>query len=375
MKKLGTIVFLLALASGIATAKTHPVVSKQLPVVTAPSLTNSVFLTPRKYVKEFAPEAFRYDTLFYTDTSNLPLPYSYLPSFVNEQSSGGGVFTDTIISYSERFTAPVSEYLDSVFFILAIADYNQLSSDSLNANALQVKVKSQIQPTGRVPFQAFGKALDSTSISYDDLSVFPTDGHFFGITVPLHHKKVPANFFVEVLPAIDYSAGLDPSTQSYYAILHDSINLPDISKGVDISKVRGYFTTKHQDTSVVSIFIDRNDNTALYYQNYWMMAWLTSNPNNGAVENAQVAGNSLAQNFPNPINPSTEIRYSIADHGNVTLKVYNALGIEMKTLVDAVQDAGEHSVNFYGDDLPSGTYYYTLKTGSFSETKRMVLAK
>ncbi|MBK8983252.1 MAG: T9SS type A sorting domain-containing protein [Ignavibacteria bacterium] len=85
---------------------------------------------------------------------------------------------------------------------------------------------------------------------------------------------------------------------------------------------------------------------------------------------------SLSQNYPNPFNPVTVIHYSIPSGGNkVKLSVYNNLGKEIQTLVNEKQHAGSYSVNFNGEGLPSGIYFYRLEAGDFSETKRMILIK
>lgn len=83
----------------------------------------------------------------------------------------------------------------------------------------------------------------------------------------------------------------------------------------------------------------------------------------------------LKQNYPNPFNPSTTIKYSLAHSSDVNLKVYDALGREVATLVDSYQTAGNYLTNFNGENLASGTYFYVLRAGSFAETKKMVLIK
>jgi hypothetical protein len=84
---------------------------------------------------------------------------------------------------------------------------------------------------------------------------------------------------------------------------------------------------------------------------------------------------SLFQNFPNPFNPSTSIRYAVKDRDHVSLTVYDVGGRLVRTLVDGVKEPGEYLVRFTADDLPSGVYMYRLQTGSFSETRKMVLTK
>lgn len=85
----------------------------------------------------------------------------------------------------------------------------------------------------------------------------------------------------------------------------------------------------------------------------------------------------LLQNYPNPFNPSTEIGYKISQSSFVTLKVYNSLGKEVATLVNQYQQPGKYNVSFSLDNynLSSGVYYYTLKAGDFSQTKKMILIK
>lgn len=83
----------------------------------------------------------------------------------------------------------------------------------------------------------------------------------------------------------------------------------------------------------------------------------------------------LSQNYPNPFNPSTNLEFSISNMGFVSLKVYNASGREVATLVNEIKSAGYYSVNFNGADLSSGIYFYTLKANNFSSTKRMMLVK
>lgn len=84
---------------------------------------------------------------------------------------------------------------------------------------------------------------------------------------------------------------------------------------------------------------------------------------------------NLSQNFPNPFNPATKITFSLPKEGFVTLKVYNTLGQEVKTLVNEIHRAGNHEVDFDAPNLPSGVYFYKLSAGSFLSTKKMVLLK
>jgi len=92
------------------------------------------------------------------------------------------------------------------------------------------------------------------------------------------------------------------------------------------------------------------------------------------------ARNELFQNFPNPFNPATTVRYSTAREGRVSLTVYNVNGQRVRTLVDAVQPAGTYAAvwdgkNDGGRTVATGVYFYRLTAGSFTEVRKMVLLR
>jgi hypothetical protein len=84
---------------------------------------------------------------------------------------------------------------------------------------------------------------------------------------------------------------------------------------------------------------------------------------------------SLSQNFPNPFNPSTKIKYSVPQTSNVVIKVFDILSNEIETLVNEEKPSGTYEITWYAKQFPSGVYFYQLKAGSFVETKKMVLLK
>jgi len=105
-------------------------------------------------------------------------------------------------------------------------------------------------------------------------------------------------------------------------------------------------------------------------------ASLDSNTTTAVQNESSIAPkNYLLPNHPNPFNPETIIQYSIAKPGSVKLIIYDLLGREVKTLVDAFQKAGSYSTNFKADDLASGIYFYVLKTEDYSAAKKMLLLK
>jgi len=101
------------------------------------------------------------------------------------------------------------------------------------------------------------------------------------------------------------------------------------------------------------------------------LAWFSS------VNENQIGakGLLLEKNYPNPFSNSTTINYQLPDAGFVTLKVYNSIGMEVATLVNAKQAAGQHSVNFEAIDLPDGVYFYNLNCNGQVKTNKMQLVK
>jgi hypothetical protein len=95
----------------------------------------------------------------------------------------------------------------------------------------------------------------------------------------------------------------------------------------------------------------------------------------GVDDDIRVNEFNLEQNYPNPFNPSTSINYTLAEAGDVSLRVFDVLGREVATLVNSTQNAGSYDITFDASDLASGLYIYTLKTGNFVSSKKMMLLK
>jgi len=126
-------------------------------------------------------------------------------------------------------------------------------------------------------------------------------------------------------------------------------------------------------------FTDRNLNSGSY--NY-RLKQIDYNGNFeyfnlGSEVNIGIPSNfNLAQNYPNPFNPNTVISYQLAISSIATLKVYDALGREVATIVNQIQDAGYYSIDFNGNNFSSGVYFYKLVVdGNTVDTKRMMLLK
>ena len=135
------------------------------------------------------------------------------------------------------------------------------------------------------------------------------------------------------------------------------------------SLISKYFASQEQGTSSLTTFYHATGGRA------------TLNPdlgiNNTSVKlkTTAISNFHLYQNFPNPFNPETVIRFDIKKRSHIKLQVYNILGKKILTMADREFFAGSHKVVFNGSNLPSGVYFYKFETGSFTETKEMLLIK
>jgi hypothetical protein len=99
------------------------------------------------------------------------------------------------------------------------------------------------------------------------------------------------------------------------------------------------------------------------------------NPTDVKNEQSSITGFKLEQNYPNPFNPATIISYQLPANGFVELKIFDTLGREVKTLVNQIQNAGNHEIQFDGSKLNSGIYLCRLKVNDFIQVNKMVLLK
>jgi len=112
----------------------------------------------------------------------------------------------------------------------------------------------------------------------------------------------------------------------------------------------------------------------------WIKAVLSVDTDVEENNNVVPSNYVLYQNYPNPFNPSTNIKYALLQNSFVSIKVYDILGREVKTLVSSELPAGNHSIVWKGDDnnghsVSSGTYIYRIHTDNFVQTKKMILMK
>lgn len=117
---------------------------------------------------------------------------------------------------------------------------------------------------------------------------------------------------------------------------------------------------------------DTDDNLSMYFSDAMIQYTL---PVTGVEMETGPVGYSLAQNFPNPFNPSTKIRFTLDKAGVTSLVIYDALGRGCTVLINDALEAGLHEVEFDASKLSGGVYFYRLNSGTYSMTGKMILLK
>jgi plastocyanin len=161
------------------------------------------------------------------------------------------------------------------------------------------------------------------------------------------------------------------------ASIHDAREVSQTTWNANGTTSNGGFETPFGGGTVLLTQIGTHYYVCVPHASSGMKGQITVNSSNGV----HTAGNNLptsyflAQNFPNPFNPSTKISFSLMQRSNVTLKIYNEIGEEIKTLIDGETNSGTHDIEFKAADLASGVYFYRLTTPNFNDTKKLIILK
>jgi hypothetical protein len=154
-----------------------------------------------------------------------------------------------------------------------------------------------------------------------------------------------------------------------------------VEKSQDLKTWKQVDFLKGSSSSNVSRNYTCTDNSITHAGKYYYRLRQTDNNGVSSVSEIReitiVPGKvvSLAQNFPNPANPSARISFYLPTEENVSLRLYNSLGKEVGILCEGLHPEGRYEVQFNGSTYASGVYYYVLRAGAFSETKKLLLLK
>jgi minor extracellular serine protease Vpr len=228
-------------------------------------------------------------------------------------------------------------------------------------------------------------------------------GQLTGVTImPTTPNNRPIRGTGDVQVAVYSNAGGLPGTQIGSTVTVPLANFVPGTAGYVNMIGAGVNVTSGTDFHVVvsapgvgdSLLIRTENVSGTHSSNYNGSSWAAATTNHRirAIVTTATGVNSvnggqngpltydLGQNYPNPFNPTTQIAYTVAERGKVSLKVFDVLGRQVSTIFDGEQEAGSYRVTWNGrnaNNLPvtSGVYFYRLESGNFSQTKKMVVLK
>lgn len=165
---------------------------------------------------------------------------------------------------------------------------------------------------------------------------------------------------------IEYQGGSITDSASYTYSIIDSLLSETSTQRFDVADIANV----DDDPELEVLYTDGNQTGRI------PIAILDIQPATSVAEETVPTEFYLGQNYPNPFNPTTTIKFGLQKEAQVNLKVYDILGREVATLIDSqIKPAGVYTVPFNASSLASGTYIYTLKAGTFLQTKKMLLIK
>ncbi len=298
------------------------------------------------------------------------------------------------ITFSVDSTTQVFDHLNNpiLYSALQVGQLVEVKGEktgTITAKALRIKLENNedIEIFGRIT------AVNTYSIELNGLEVFVNEN-----TVYLNHANQSITFgdlsvdqFVEVKMILN----ADGTLLALRIKIEDGTNFSKINgfagiaNGSVIQLPSGSYTINNSTVVIDNSFNVMNINQLTTGQQVIVWAVVDASSNKTALqiqskvssptgvgETPVVADNFvLEQNYPNPFNPSTVISFTIQADQLVTLKVFNALGEEVRTLVNGNLAKGTHSINFNASGLSSGFYVYRLESGNQVQVKKMILLK
>jgi Secretion system C-terminal sorting domain len=351
------------------------------------------------------------DYIIFTDGRNLKITFSSASSsvIVKAIELGENIKQVTNVPLNSEFDIPdYGTTYDSVTFVIINQDENNKEAYSFKSSGVAISTVKELkwddtEPTGylsldkndtvAVTFDAVtGGELDSVRIGLRHAgsitgSIFEYNNQFLtnsSVTTPLGKKLAgPFTASISTTPSYPYpvpwpnwsAVDLSPykiSTNQPFVV---AFVIPDpTTPGVMVTEYSG--TDFHNSWTY-----DVSQGRWLYYVSdsttylYLIRAYVTLNANDTVSVASGPLEFTLLQNYPNPFNPWTIIGFTLPGEERVSLKVFNILGQQVADLTEQDYSAGQHNIKFDGTNFSSGIYYYTIKAGAFTQTKKMILLK
>ena len=298
------------------------------------------------------------------------------------------------ITFSVDSTTQVFDHMNNPiqYSDLALDDLVEVKgfrTGETTARATRIKLE------GNEDIEVFGRitAINNDNIELNGLTIFVNEN-----TVYLNHAGEPITFediSVDLFVEVKMIKNIDNTFTALRIKIEDGLSFSKLNgfvtsiSGSTLQLPSGSYTITNQ-TSVVDNnfnFINLNQVSAGQQVVVWstidaslnrttlQLQLITSSPTVVESNPSIVNKFTLEQNYPNPFNPSTIISFAIASNQLVTLKVYNAIGEEVRTLVNSGLAKGTYNINFDAKGLSSGMYFYRLESGNQVQVKKMMLLK
>jgi len=220
---------------------------------------------------------------------------------------------------------------------------------------------------GTIPHYQLCFDQERVTLTNSDSLLYAGTNYFFGT------KTSPGYIYEAKIPLVD----LAKKRNYNYLDQVDSIFHPAEGMQIPID-----FSCNDADVTgnreLIFCYSPFNEDMSWRDPSRWLWTWIgekmTVGVNDEAFSN-RINSYNLVQNYPNPFNPTTTISYQLLKDGLVTIKVYDILGNEVKTLVNEQKEKGKHTTQFDAGSLASGMYLYQIRANDFVETKKMLLIK
>ncbi|QQS35981.1 MAG: T9SS type A sorting domain-containing protein [Ignavibacteriales bacterium] len=297
-------------------------------------------------------------------------------------------------TFSVDSTTQVFDHLNNPILYSSLAngqlvEVKGIKTGTTTARALRIKLE------GNEDIEIFGqiKAINANSIAVNGFTIFVNEK-----TVYLNHANQPITFadlsvnhFVEV----KMMKNPDNTLRALRIKIEDHTNFSKLTgtagtiSGSSVQLPSGTYTITNNTVIVDNNFNHINITELTDGQLVRVWSFIDASSNNTVLQLQSMVNSptgveevpvvidefTLEQNYPNPFNPSTTISFTINKDQLVSLKVYNAIGEEVKTLVSSQLTAGTYNINFDASGLSSGLYLYRLESGSQLQVKKMLLLK
>ncbi len=300
---------------------------------------------------------------------------------------GGITFSvDSATQVLDHLNNPISY---SSLLLGQLVEVKGTKTGTSTAKALRIKIE------GNEDIEIFGRvtALNINSIELNGLVVFVNEN-----TVYLNHANQTIGFSdlsVDQFIEVKMIRNLDSTLLALRIKIEDGMNFSKVNgfsgivNGSAIQLPTGNYVINNQTIVIDNNYNVINASQLISGQQVIVWAAVDASSNKTAlqiqsklssptsIEESPVTVDMfvLEQNYPNPFNPSTTISFSIQTDQFVTLKVFNAIGEEMATLINKNLTRGTHNINFNADGLSSGFYIYRLESGNQVQVRKMMLLK